>query len=133
MADYNKVLTQGPWIVFGQYLTVQPWTKTFNPDQPYPSVVMAWIRLAGLPGYLYKRQFIEAIGSLIGKVVKLDLRIDNRTRGRFARLAVFINLDEPLISKVLVDGVIQQVEYEALPTICFSCGKYGHLKNCARR
>ncbi|XP_016752756.1 uncharacterized protein [Gossypium hirsutum] len=60
--DYNKVLLQGPWIIFGQYLTVQPWTKSFNPAQPYPSVVMAWMRLSGLSGYLYKRQIIEAIG-----------------------------------------------------------------------
>ncbi|KAG8474224.1 hypothetical protein CXB51_033548 [Gossypium anomalum] len=89
---------------------------------------MAWIRLPGLPGYLYKRKIIEAIGSLIGSVVKLDLQTDNRTRGRFARLAVFINLDEPLVSQVLVKGVVQRVEYEALPTVCFSCGKYGHVK-----
>ncbi|PPR89387.1 hypothetical protein GOBAR_AA31300 [Gossypium barbadense] len=60
MEDYNKVLTQGPWIIFGQYHTVQRWTKTFNPAQPYPSVVLAWIHLPGLPGYLYKRKIIEA-------------------------------------------------------------------------
>ncbi|PPD87009.1 hypothetical protein GOBAR_DD16082 [Gossypium barbadense] len=79
--NYKNVLIQGPWIIFCQYLTVQPWTKSFNPTQPYPSVVMAWIRLSGLPGYLYKRQIIEAIGGLIGKVVKLDLQTDNKTRG----------------------------------------------------
>ncbi|KAH1091496.1 hypothetical protein J1N35_018753 [Gossypium stocksii] len=31
--------------------------------------------------------------------------------------------------KVLVDGTIQQVEYEALPTVCFNCGKYGHVRD----
>ncbi|KAA3480192.1 leucine-rich repeat receptor-like protein kinase PEPR2 [Gossypium australe] len=118
------VLTQDPWIIFAQYLTVQSWTQTFNPAQPYPSVVMAWIRLSGLPGYLYKRKIIEAIGGLIGKVVKLDLQTDNRTRGQFARLAVFINLDKPLVSQVLVESAVQR----ALPTVCFSCGKYGHVK-----
>ncbi|KAH1090953.1 hypothetical protein J1N35_018210 [Gossypium stocksii] len=128
--DYNKVLTQGPWIIFGQYLTIQPWTKMFNPAQPYPSLVMvAWIRLPGLSGYLYKRKLIEAIGGLIGKVVKLDLQTDNRTRGRFARLVFFINLDMPLVSQVLVDSVVQRVEYEALPTVCFDCGKYSHAKD----
>ncbi|XP_017620776.1 uncharacterized protein LOC108464989 [Gossypium arboreum] len=128
MEDYNKVLTQGSWIFFGQYLTVQPWTRSFNPTQPYPSVVLAWIRLLGLPGYLYKRQIIEAIGGLIGKVVKLDFQTDKSTRGRFARLAVFVNLDQPLIFKDLVDGDIQRVEYESLPTVCFNCGRYGHVK-----
>ncbi|KAG8478613.1 hypothetical protein CXB51_028415 [Gossypium anomalum] len=57
---------------------------------------------------------------------------ENRTRGRFARLAVFLNLDKPLVSKVLVDlvdGQVQRVEYEALPTVCFGCGKYGYVKD----
>ncbi|KAG8473178.1 hypothetical protein CXB51_035109 [Gossypium anomalum] len=96
--DYDKVLTQGPWIIFGQYLTVQPWTKEFSPLQPYPSVVLAWIRLPRLPGFMYKRKILEAIGNMIGKVVKFDFKTDNRTRGRFARMALFINLDKPLIS-----------------------------------
>ncbi|MBA0843807.1 hypothetical protein Goarm_000966 [Gossypium armourianum] len=38
--DYEKVLSQGPWIIYGQYLTVQPWTMEFNHVQPYPSIVM---------------------------------------------------------------------------------------------
>ncbi|PPD89727.1 hypothetical protein GOBAR_AA29974 [Gossypium barbadense] len=83
-ADYDRVLSQGPWIIFGQYLTVQPWTKDFNPMQLYPSVVLAWIWLLGLPRFLYHRQIVEAIGGLIGKV--------------------------------LIDGIAQRVEYEALPT-----------------
>ncbi|KAA3460126.1 reverse transcriptase [Gossypium australe] len=126
--DYSKVLTQGPWLVYGQYLTVQPWTKEFTPLQPYPSVVLAWIRLPGLPGFLYKKKILEEIGKTIGKVVRLDLNTDSRTRGRFARMAVYINLDKPLTGQVLVNGMKQKVEYEALPTICFSCGKYGHTK-----
>ncbi|PPR87700.1 hypothetical protein GOBAR_AA32989 [Gossypium barbadense] len=103
--DYTKVLSQGPWMIYGQYLTVQPWTKDFNSSQPYPSIVLAWIRLPGLPGFLYKRKIIEEIGGTIGKVVRLDFNTDNRTRGR-----------------------IQRVEYEALPTIYFTCGKYGYTK-----
>ncbi|KAH1039257.1 hypothetical protein J1N35_041000 [Gossypium stocksii] len=55
MGDYNKVLTQSAWIIFGQYLIERPWMKNFDPNQPYPSVVIAWIRLPGLLGYLYKR------------------------------------------------------------------------------
>ncbi|MBA0699332.1 hypothetical protein Goari_000980, partial [Gossypium aridum] len=29
---------------------------------------------------------------------------------------------------VIVDGAVQRVEYEALLTVCFACGKYGHVK-----
>ncbi|PPD96613.1 hypothetical protein GOBAR_DD06369 [Gossypium barbadense] len=71
------------------YLTVQPWTKELNPLQPYPSMMMAWIRLLGLLGSLYKMKILEEIGETIGKVVWLDFNIDSRIRGRFARMAVY--------------------------------------------
>ncbi|KAA3458339.1 reverse transcriptase [Gossypium australe] len=127
--DYTKVLSQGPWLVYGQYLTVQPWTKEFRPSQPFPSIVMAWIRLPGLSGHLYKKEIIEEMGGLIGKVVRLDLNTDNRTRGHFARMAVYINLNKPLTAQVFINGMKQKVEYESLPAICFNCGKYGHTKD----
>nr|KJB23400.1 hypothetical protein B456_004G096300 [Gossypium raimondii] len=31
--DYNKVLTNGPWVIFGQYLTIRPWTPDFLTTQ----------------------------------------------------------------------------------------------------
>ncbi|KAK5776654.1 hypothetical protein PVK06_044614 [Gossypium arboreum] len=39
--DCEKALSEGPWTIFGQYLTVQPWTLDFDPSQPFPNVVMA--------------------------------------------------------------------------------------------
>lgn len=99
--DYAKVLSQGPWMIYGQYLTVQPWTKDFTLSQAYPSMVLAWIRLPGLSGFLYKRRILEEIGGMIGKVVRLDFNTNSRTRGRFARMAVYINLDRPLTTQVL--------------------------------
>ncbi|KAH1040164.1 hypothetical protein J1N35_041907 [Gossypium stocksii] len=82
----------------------------------------------GLSGFLYKKRILEEVGSLIGKVMKLDLRTDSGARGQFARMAVSINMDKPLTLQVLINGRIQRVKFEALPTVCFSCGKYGYLK-----
>ncbi|PPR82305.1 hypothetical protein GOBAR_AA38409 [Gossypium barbadense] len=48
--DCERALSEGPWIILGQYLTVQPWMLAFDPSQAYLSVVMAWIRFPGLPG-----------------------------------------------------------------------------------
>ncbi|KAK5772658.1 hypothetical protein PVK06_048951 [Gossypium arboreum] len=61
----------------------------FDPSQTFPSVVMAWIRFLTLPSYLYNHKIIIEIGNLVGKMVKLDINTDSRTRGRFARLAVY--------------------------------------------
>ncbi|KAK8708029.1 hypothetical protein V6N13_059076 [Hibiscus sabdariffa] len=32
-------------------------------------------------------------------------------------------------SNLLINGRLQVVEYESLPTVCFECGKYGHVKD----
>ncbi|KAH1130827.1 hypothetical protein J1N35_002205 [Gossypium stocksii] len=98
--DYDKVLSQGHWIVFGH-----------------------------LPGHLYNRKILSEIGELKGKVVRLDFNTDSTARGRFARIVIFINLDKPLVSQILINGVIQRIEYESSPIVCFACDKYGHGKD----
>lgn len=90
---------------------------------------MLWIRFSGPLGYMYKHKILVEIGGLVGKVTKLDLNIDNRIRGRFTRMAVYVNLDKPLVSQIIINGKIQKVEYEFLPRVCFHCGRYGHMKD----
>ncbi|KAL4308653.1 hypothetical protein GQ457_01G024420 [Hibiscus cannabinus] len=101
--DYVHVLTGGPWVVYGSYLTVQPWSRSF-------------FYKFGVPG--------ENNG-----VVRIDYNTEDGKRGRFARLAVTIDLNKPLVSGIVIDGTRQDIEYEGLPDICFSCGKYGHSKD----
>ncbi|MBA0752416.1 hypothetical protein Gogos_001254 [Gossypium gossypioides] len=85
-------------------------------ERPYPSIIMAWILLPGLPGHMYKQKILREIRGIIGKVAKLDFNTDNGVRGRFARMIVFVNLDRALISQVLVND------------------HYGHMKEiCPRR
>ncbi|KAH1064796.1 hypothetical protein J1N35_029783 [Gossypium stocksii] len=100
--DYDLALTQGSWIsryVFQDY-----------------------------QDFFTKKRILEEVGSLIGKVMKLDLRTDSGARGQFARISVSIDMDKPLTSQVLINNKIQRVEFKALPMVYFSCGKYGHLK-----
>ncbi|KAH1092167.1 hypothetical protein J1N35_019424 [Gossypium stocksii] len=66
------------------------------------------IRLRGLLGYLYKLKFLLEIRGLIGRVAKLDMNIDNKVRRHFARMAVYVNIDKPLVSQVLIDGKIKK-------------------------
>ncbi|MBA0871411.1 hypothetical protein Goshw_025313 [Gossypium schwendimanii] len=98
---FERVLSQGPWIIYGQYLTVQPWSVEFDPVKSFPCVVMLWIYLLELLGHI---------------------------SGRFMHMAIYVNLEKPLVSQVLINGVIQKIEYEYLPTVCFSCVCYGHAK-----
>lgn len=65
---------------------------------------------------------------MVGKIAKLDIKIDNGARGRFVRMAIFVDLEKPFTSQILVNGKVQRVEFEALPTVCFTCSRYGYLK-----
>ncbi|GMI96503.1 hypothetical protein HRI_003319600 [Hibiscus trionum] len=127
--DLLHVLTEGPWTIFGHYLTVEPWSADFQTSQPFPTKIWSWICLPGLPATLYKRSLINAIGECIGPVIKIDYQTESGQRGIFARMAIKIDLRKPLIFKIVINGNVQIVEYESLPTVCFGCGKYGHSQD----
>ncbi|KAI9085009.1 hypothetical protein K1719_033001 [Acacia pycnantha] len=129
--DYMKVLTGGPWMVYGAYPTVQPWSLDFDAKTSVVSKVVAWIRIPGLSFRYYHKSTLRAIGALLGEVVKIDYMTETRGRGKYARVAILIDLLRPLIPWIKVDGKTYGIEYEGLPHICFACGKYGHTeKKC---
>ncbi|MBA0599640.1 hypothetical protein Gorai_005851 [Gossypium raimondii] len=43
-------------------------------------------------------------------------------------MAILLDLNKPLVSKIKVDGQLQRVEYESIPNICFSCWHFEHLR-----
>ncbi|KAL4311976.1 hypothetical protein GQ457_01G025270 [Hibiscus cannabinus] len=126
--DCDKVLSEGPWVIYGSYLTVQPWSRTFSIAKDHPSKVMVWVRLPGLPYRYYTKSLFRYIALALGEVVRIDYNTTAGNRGRFARLAIVVDLEKPLRSGIIIDGQRQSIEYEGLPTICYSCGKYGHSK-----
>lgn len=112
-------MSEGLWTIFGYYLMVSPWPPNFSIDQSQPNKLMVWIHLPGLPEGMYTTSLLKFIGGVIGSVTKIDQNTDNRTRGQFTRLAVFVDLGLPLVSKIMIDGKFQWVEYDSLPLVCF--------------
>ncbi|KAH9670348.1 reverse transcriptase domain-containing protein [Citrus sinensis] len=95
---------------------------------------VAWIRLPGMPHHYYHKRILRMLGQVIGKVIKIDYNTESPCRGKFARIAVELDLAKPLCSQFLLDGKLQKVEYENLPLICYECGKYSHLSiTCLER
>ncbi|CAN1188210.1 hypothetical protein LINPERHAP2_LOCUS39188 [Linum perenne] len=58
--------------------------------------------------------------------VKINANTQRADCGKFVRLVVHINLNEPLTPVVSLDGVLQLVEYEDIPILCFTCSRVGH-------
>ncbi|XP_039063545.1 uncharacterized protein LOC120208315 [Hibiscus syriacus] len=128
LEDYMRVLTEGPWMIYGSYLTVQPWSKNFSTSKKHPSQVIAWLRLPVLPYRYYNTMLIRTIANTIGRVIKIDYNTKAGERGKFSRVAVVIDLNKPLIPCVGINDFIQRIEYEGLQQICFNRGTYGHAK-----
>ncbi|KAL4387446.1 hypothetical protein GQ457_09G020350 [Hibiscus cannabinus] len=126
--DYVNVLADGPWTIFGHYLTVQPWTREFSTSQEFPSHVLVWVRLPGLPYRYYTKVLFRRIAAILGQIVKVDYNTVGGERGKFARLAVMVDLTKPLRPCLGIDDFVQHLEYEGLHNICFQCGVYGHSK-----
>ncbi|XP_039049545.1 uncharacterized protein LOC120190550 [Hibiscus syriacus] len=130
--DYSRVLMGGPWMIYGSYLIVQPWGRLFSTLEDHPSQIIAWVRLPGLHYRYYTRSLFRILTGVIGKVVRVDYNTSDGKRGKFARIAVIIDLTKPLVAGIKLDGHLQRTEYEGLPTICLNSGKYGHPKEvCA--
>jgi hypothetical protein len=63
--------------------------------------------------------------------LKIDAQTAIESRGKYARICVQVNLDDPLIQAMRLDNFYQSVIYESLYLLCFSCGRLGHRKgNC---
>ncbi|CAN1336798.1 hypothetical protein LINPERPRIM_LOCUS37313 [Linum perenne] len=127
--DYFKALTGGPWMILDHYLVVHQWDHSFSVSDDSPKKMVVWVRFPHLPIHLYHAQVLTSLGNIVGKTVKINFNTQQAGRGKFARIAIEIDLEDPLPPVVLLDGVPQPVEYESLPNLCFKCGRIGHVSN----
>lgn len=125
-ADYNYVLTQGPWMLDDNYLTIRKWVPNFVPDNAPITVLTAWVRIPNISVEYFDVQFLNKIGSKIGKVLRVDKSTAQADRGQFTRVSVEIDLTKPLLSKFWMKGRIWKVQYEGIRMVCFKCGTLGH-------
>ncbi|CAN1751191.1 hypothetical protein LINPERHAP1_LOCUS4255 [Linum perenne] len=113
--DYFKALTGGPWMILDHYLIVHQWSPDFRVSDSLPAKMVVWVRFPLMPVQYYHAQILTSLGNLIGRTIKIDFNTQHAERGKFARLAVEIDLNEPLVPTIELDGCRQDVEYENLP------------------
>ncbi|CAN0921042.1 hypothetical protein LINGRAHAP2_LOCUS32396 [Linum grandiflorum] len=124
--DYDHALTGGPWMILDHYLVCHSWEPSFRVSSDLPARMVVWVRFPQLPYQYYQTDILTGLGNLIGKTVRIDKRTLTSACGKFAHLAVEVNLKEAVATGVFIDDVWQDVEYENLPTLCFACGRIGH-------
>ncbi|KAG6793276.1 hypothetical protein POTOM_002474 [Populus tomentosa] len=129
--DRERIINGGPWMIFDYYLTMQKWTADFVASSVVINRTMVWVRIPSLNLVFYDENFLPAMASTLGTPFKVDMNTLNVERGRFARICVEIELDQPAVGSLEITLVSYKVEYEGLHIICSKCGCYGHLcKDC---
>ncbi|XP_050258954.1 uncharacterized protein LOC126703943 [Quercus robur] len=128
--DCENILRKGPWFIGEHFLSIRPWEPDFHPATANVSLVAVWIRLNALPIEYYNVKALHQIGKSIGNVLRVDMHTATKTRGKFARLCVQIDVNKPLITAILIGKFEQPVCYEGISKLCFECGRVGHYKDC---
>lgn len=131
--DKEKVIARGPWMLFDHYLAVRPWVPNFVASNVKIDRTMVWIRFPSLGMEYYDESVRLALATAVGKPIKVDIRIVDASRGRFARVCVEIDLDQPVVGRVWFRNMWFNVEYEDLHLLYKRCGLYGHTaKDCLK-
>lgn len=70
--DFHHALSGGPWMIYGHYLTVQPWNDSFSTETDRPKTIVGWVRFPGLPYKFYEKNILKEIASTLGTVCRID-------------------------------------------------------------
>ncbi|CAI0380721.1 unnamed protein product [Linum tenue] len=131
-SDYCRALTGGPWTISDHYLVVRKWTSSFRITEKLPPSLVVWVRFPAMPIQYYHTRILTAIGNMLGKLIRINYNTQTAQRGKFARIAIELDVSQPLTPDFYLDGAVQLIEYENLPQVCFSCGRIGHVQEeCA--
>ena len=124
--DLDKVMKEGLWFIGDQFLSIRPWTPNFIPVNATCKSMAVWAHLPQLPIEYYEPSVLKEIGKAVGLVLRIDAQTATESRGRYAKICVQVNLNNPLIRTILIGRLVQAVVYEGISTLCFSCGRVGH-------
>ncbi|CAN1342533.1 hypothetical protein LINPERPRIM_LOCUS39487 [Linum perenne] len=133
VADYERAMFGGPWMINDHYVVIQEWRPYFRPEETLLSTLRVWVRLPGIPFEYFDNTILKLIGDRIGRTVRIDHTTLEGTRGNFARICVEVDLSKPLLSKYRLRRRVRRIEYEGLHTICFNCGCYGHKDEACKQ
>ncbi|KAJ4828190.1 hypothetical protein Tsubulata_015455 [Turnera subulata] len=86
--DCIHALCDGPWQVYGSALTVQPWSSHFRAAEDRIARAVVWVRFPDLNPSRYHPRILGAMGILVGRTVKIDIKTHNAKLGQYAKSKV---------------------------------------------
>ncbi|KAK1267276.1 hypothetical protein QJS04_geneDACA002709 [Acorus gramineus] len=129
--DMNSVVEGGPWTMDHRPFILRKWSPDLRMEQESLSSIPIWARLPNLPMFLWDRDTLSRIGSLIGTPLFMDSATLKGSRATFSRLCIEVEAIKPIPDSVVVEvspGMREsfKVEYDWKPSACQFCHSFGH-------
>lgn len=131
--DWRHALNNGPWQFDFHVVVLKDYEGSTRPSEMVFDTVETWVRVADLPLDKRTKEFGEALGEWLGKVVRVDVEEDGFARGKYLRVRAKISVFEPLVRRFRLrssqedeEGTWYDFGYERIPHFCFECGRLFH-------
>ncbi|KAE8770839.1 hypothetical protein D1007_57331 [Hordeum vulgare] len=130
--ERDMIFEGGPWMVGKHAVVLEIFDARARPFDLNFEMMQIWARVINLPFNLRCPPWTKRIAKLVGKVIRVDVDAKGFAFGEALRARVWINVNEPLMRWVRLESaktkevVFYDIQYEALPYFCFSCGCPGH-------
>ncbi|KAM0860045.1 hypothetical protein ACQ4PT_046797 [Festuca glaucescens] len=130
LADWKKVVHQGPWTFRGWGLLVEDYYGLGDPTEVVFGGMHVWAQIHGIPELYRKQEVVDDLARRIGSVKEVQMTPKLFFEGNYVRIRVRIQISKPLprfVSLTLPEGKKRlAVKYEKVPFFCKRCGLIGH-------
>ncbi|GAA0150427.1 hypothetical protein LIER_43098 [Lithospermum erythrorhizon] len=134
--DYTRIWMKLVWFIQQFPMRIFRWDEAFSPTKE-SVFAPVWIRIEGLPLYLFDAPSLWSIANAIGKPLRIDPYNLSRINLNSARICVELNVTAPLVdsiwitfeddaSSTILEGFWVKVFYDFVPHYCTGCFHIGH-------
>lgn len=144
-AEYEKenVLADGPYLLRGKVLFVQPWMEGVRFRRDSIGSVPIWVKFYNVPLSYWTMDGLRYIAKAIGKFIALDKTTALLMPMKFARICIHLSAASIRPKFVMVPAlhcgdlsmlqVRVSIEYVFVPHSCSRCQVFGHsLAKCSK-
>ncbi|GAV91026.1 DUF4283 domain-containing protein, partial [Cephalotus follicularis] len=87
-AARDLVLSNGPWEVWGAYLTLRRWEEGMSLSKDSFSSIPVWVKLSNVPSDLLTMSGLSYVASDLGVPLCMDVATTSGNRLSFARVCI---------------------------------------------
>ncbi|TXG60826.1 hypothetical protein EZV62_012189 [Acer yangbiense] len=138
--DRTRTLAGGPWCFDNCLLALEKVNGVGDIDQVGFHRADFWVQIHNAPLLCMTKEMGMFLGQIIGELKDIDVGSTGECFGKYLRVRVAIDLNQPLKRFLRMDLTgdgkesLLLLRYKKLPEYCFHCGRLGHsFSDCGLR